>query len=106
MTSFFLLILKYFRKTGRNFRKFHFFLKCIKAHFLQDSKMCCLVYLQHWKLLSGQKIILRKVYAKKFNILPILTKKVPLNSQAFLGIRICDKNKLSTRAHHLNNTKI
>ena len=27
----------------------------------------------------------------EINILAVFTKKVPLNSQAFLGIRICDK---------------
>ena len=36
----------------------------------------------------------------------LFTKKVPMNSQVFPGIQICDKNNLSTRAQRLNNTKI
>ena len=38
----------------------------------------------------------------KINILTCFTNKVSMNSKAFPGIRICDKNNLSTRAHHLN----
>ena len=49
--------------------------------------MFCLVYLQHHKdqleVVIWVKDHLRKVYAKKINILAFFTKKVPLNSQAF-----------------------
>ena len=71
--------------------------------------MFCLVYLQHHKdqleVVIWVKDHLKKGLCQKINILAVFTKKVPLNSHAFLGIRICDKNYLSTRAHHLNNTK-
>ena len=50
MTSFFLLILKCFRKTGRNFREISLFKKLHKKHiFCKIQKMFCLVYLQHHK---------------------------------------------------------
>ena len=45
----FLLILKCFRKTGRNFRKFHFFNMHNKHIFCKIQKKFCLVYLQHYK---------------------------------------------------------
>ena len=72
--------------------------------------MFCAVYLQHHKdqleVFIWVKNRFKKFLCQKINILAFFTKNVPLNSQAFLGIRICDKNNLSTRAHHLNNTKI
>ena len=71
--------------------------------------MFCLVYLQHHKdqleVVIWVKDHFKKGLCQKIYILAFFTKKVPLNSQAFLGIRICVKNNLSTRAHHLNNTK-
>ena len=72
--------------------------------------MFCLFYLQHHK--DQLKVVIRvkdhfkKDLCQKINILAFFTKKLPLNSQVFLGNRICDKNNLSTGAHHLNNTKI
>ena len=51
------------------------------------------------------KGLFKKGLCQKINILTVESKKVPLNSMAFLSIRICDKNNLSTRAHHLNNNK-
>ena len=72
--------------------------------------MFCAVYLQHHKdqleVVIWVKDHFKKGLCQKINILAFFTKKAPLNSQAFPGIRICDKNNLSTLAHHLNNTKI
>ena len=82
-----------------------------KKHiFCKIPKMFCLDYLQHHKDQLEVVICLKDHFKKglcqKINILAFFTKKVSLNSKAFLGIRICDKNNLSTRAHHLNNSKI
>ena len=72
--------------------------------------MFCAVYLQHHKdqleVFIWVKNRFKKFLCQKINILAFFTQNVPLNSQAFLGIRICDKNNLSTWLHHLNNTKI
>ena len=72
--------------------------------------MFCVVYLQHHKdqleVVIWVKDNFKKGLCQKINILVFFTKKVPLNSQAFLGIGICDKINLSTQAHHLNNTEI
>ena len=77
---------------------------------MQDSKMFCLVYLQHHKdqleVVIWVKDHFKIGVCQINNVLAFFTKKVPLNSQTFLGIRSCDKNNLSTRAHHLNITKI
>ena len=66
--------------------------------------MFCLVYLQHHKdqleVVIWVKDHFKKCLCQKINILAFFTKTVPLNSQAFLDIRICDKNNLSTQAHH------
>ena len=110
MISFFVNFKVFKKKTGRNFGKFHFF-KLHKKHiFCKVHKMFCLVCLQHHKdqleVVIWVKDNFKKGLCQKINIFAFFTQKVPLNSQAFLGIRICDKNNLSTRAHHLNNTKI
>ena len=72
--------------------------------------MFCAVYLQPHKdqleVVIWEKDHLKKGLCQKIKFLAFFTKKVPLNSKAFPGIRICEKNNLSTRAHHLNNTKI
>ena len=72
---------------------------------MQDSKMFCLVYLQHHKD-QLEVVMWVKDHFKKGLCFGIFHKKVPLDSQTFLGIRSCDKNNLSTRAHHLNIIKI
>ena len=66
---------------------------------MQDSKMFCLVYLQHYKdqleVVIWVKDHFKKGLCQQINVFGIFhQKKVPLNSQAFLGIRICDKNNL------------
>ena len=80
MTSF-LSILKCFRKTGRNFRKFHFF---FKLHEKKNQKMFCLVYLQHHKdqleVVIWVKDHFKKGLCNKINSFAFFTKKVPLNS--------------------------
>ena len=82
-----------------------------KKHiFCKIQKMFFAVYLQHHKD-QLEVVIWVKDHFKKglwqiIKIFAFFTKKAPLNSQAFPGIRICDKNNLSTPAHHLNNTKI
>ena len=57
--------------------------------------MFCAVYLQHHKgqleVFIWVKNRFKNFLCKKINILVFFTKNVPLNSQAFLGIRICDK---------------
>ena len=67
------------------------------------------VYLQHHKdqleVFIWVKNSFKKFLCQKINILAFFTKNVPMNSQAFLGKRICDKNNLSTRAHHLITLK-
>ena len=72
--------------------------------------MFCEVYLQHHKdqldVVIWVKGLFKKGSCQNINILTFFTKKVPINLQAFPGIRICDKNNFSTRAHHLNNTNI
>ena len=57
------------------------------------------------EIVDWVKGLFKKGLCQKINILTILTTKVPMNSMAFISIRICDKNNLSTRAH-LNNNKI
>ena len=110
MTSFF-VNLKMFKKNWSKFKEISLFLKLHKKHiFCYIKKMFCAVYLQHHKdkleVFIWVKNRFKKFLCQKINILAFFTKNVPLNSQAFLGIRIYDKNNLSTRAHHLNNTKI
>ena len=72
--------------------------------------MFCLLYLQQHKdqleVVIWVKDHFKKGLCQKINILAFFTKIVPLNSKAFLSIRIGDKNNLSTRVHHLNNTKL
>ena len=72
--------------------------------------MFCFVYSQHHEDQLEVVIWVKGPFKKRFmpknQYFDIFTKKVPMNSQAFEGIRICDKNNLSTRTHHLNNTKI
>ena len=77
-----------------------------------ELKWFSFVYLQHhkdqlevvvWVKCRFKKASCKKKKKKKMTF---FSKKVFINSQAFPGIRICDKNNLSTRAHHLNNTKI
>ena len=81
-----------------------------KNIFCKIQKMFCAVYLQHHKdqleVVIGVKDHFKKGLWQIIKIFAFFTKKAPLNSQAFPGIRICDKNNLSTPAHHLNNTKI
>ena len=78
--------------------------------FCKIQKMVCLFNLQHHKdqleVVIWVKDHFKKVLCQKINSFAFFIIKVPLNSQAFLGIRICDINDLSTREHHLNNTKI
>ena len=58
------------------------------------------------EIVDWVKGLFKKGLCQKINTLTVLTTNVPMNSMAFLSIRICDKNNLSTRAHHLNNNKI
>ena len=102
MTSI-LLILKSFRKTGRNFSIFFFKLHKKDIFCKIPKKMFCLVYLQHHKdqleVVIWVKDHFKKGLCQKINFLTFFTKKVPFNTQAFLGIRICDKIIFR---HHLN----